>query len=325
MPNSPSRLLQTLSQNLFPKLPDQEQFIQALLQPQPYPPAILWIQPKPAVLPFAIAPAVAWQPSFVDRLSLESKPGKHPLHDQGAYYCLDLSSVFAAVPLMELAAKAPKTNLVVDLCAAPGGKSLFAWRSIQPDLLLCNEVIGKRLGMLISNLKRCQVDPVAVLHGDVATLAPVLCQSADVVIVDAPCSGQSLLAKRTKVEGCFHPVTIRHNQRRQKRILAAAADLVAPQGWLLYSTCTFSKAENEGAIAWFLSKFPQFQPQAVLALKDWQSHLAPFPCYRLWPQSGLGAGAFTVLLHNSAPSEPESEPQPLGTDWKRYQKWSSFD
>lgn len=321
MANSPSRLLQTLSQNLFPKLPDQEQFIHALLQPQPYSPAILWTQPKPDVSPFAIAPAVAWQPSFVDRLSSETKPGKHPLHAQGAYYCLDLSSVFAAIPLMELTAKYPKTNLLVDLCAAPGGKSLFAWRSLKPDLLLCNEVIGKRLGMLMSNLKRCQVDPVAVIHGDVAALAPVLSQSADVVIVDAPCSGQSLLAKGIKVEGCFHPVTIRHNQRRQKRILAAAADLVAPQGYLLYSTCTFSKVENEGAIARFLSKFPQFQPQPILSLKDWQSHLTDIPCYRLWPQHHLGAGAFTVLLKNTTLGEPH----PLKPDWKRYQKWSSFD
>lgn len=318
----PSRFLQKLSQQLFKQEQEQDEFIQALLTPPAYAPAILWCQESPPDSPFDCVPPVPWQPDFITRLIPGTRPGQHPLHEQGAYYCLDFSSVFAAFPLWELAQGVLReTALVVDLCAAPGGKSLFAWRSLKPDLLLCNEVIGKRLGMLISNLKRCQVDPVAVLQADSEALAQIMPQTAAVVIVDAPCSGQSLLAKGMKADGCFHPVTIRRNQGRQKRILAAAANLVAPQGYLLYSTCTFSIPENEGAIAWFLDKFPQFQPQSIPALIPWQSHLSENPCYRLWPHHGFGAGAFTALLQNTAAGEP----LPLDSAWQRYQKWSSFD
>jgi len=89
-------------------------------------------------LPFAIEPATLWQPPFVDRLSLGEKPGQHPLHEQGYFYCL--SSVFAASTLLTI--QLP-VHLVFDMCAAPGCKSIFAWRALQPELLMCNEVIGK--------------------------------------------------------------------------------------------------------------------------------------------------------------------------------------
>jgi 16S rRNA C967 or C1407 C5-methylase (RsmB/RsmF family) len=62
-------------------------------------------------------------------------------------------------------------------------------------------------------------------------------------------------------------------------------------------TCTYALEENEETIAWFLQRFPDFQPQVVPSLEAFQSPFVPWPCYRLWPQSGLGAGAFTTLLH----------------------------
>lgn len=79
--------------------------------------------------------------------------------------------------------------------AVPGGKSIFAWKTLNPGLLLCNEVIGKRMGMLISNLKRCQINLSAAANLDSKILAEKMPQTANLVIVDAPCTGQSLLAK----------------------------------------------------------------------------------------------------------------------------------
>jgi 16S rRNA C967 or C1407 C5-methylase (RsmB/RsmF family) len=298
-PPAPSKLLTTFSQRLFTEVADQANFVQSLLQPQAIAPCILWTQPRPPELltepSFIPESRLDWQPEFVDRLPVGARPGQYPWHQQGYYYCLDFSSVFAASALL---AVPTQPELVIDVCAAPGGKSLFAWRSLHPQLLLSNEVIGKRLGMLISNLKRCQVKPVGVLNLDPQVLAQLLPQTAQVVIVDAPCSGQSLLAKGEKVPGCFHPVTINQNANRQKRILANAAQLVAPQGYLAYSTCTFSPAENEQVISWLLSRFPHFQPIFLPHLSTYQSHLTSLPCYRLWPSSGLGAGAFTMLLQN---------------------------
>ncbi len=292
----PSNLLLKLSRRLFENTDKQEDFIDALINPQPFNPAILWCQNQPEVLPFTVESPTEWQPDFVDRLLLGEKPGKHPLHQQGNFYCLDFSSVFAASVLLTIS---QPVRLVFDMCASPGGKSVFAWKALQPDLLISNEVIGKRLGMLISNLKRCQISPCTVVNRDSSIFAENIPLSSDLVLVDAPCTGQSLLAKGEKAPGCFHPTAINRSANRQKRIIANSAQLVAPQGYLAYMTCTYSAEENEQVCEWFLSKFPRFQAVKISYLDEYQSHLSNIPCYRLFPQDRLGAGAFTVLLQNT--------------------------
>jgi 16S rRNA C967 or C1407 C5-methylase (RsmB/RsmF family) len=196
--------------------------------------------------------------------------------------------------------------VAIDLCAAPGGKSLCTWVMMSPKRLLCNEVIRKRIKILIANLKRCGAMDAIVLNQDPTVLAEHLPHSAQLVLVDAPCSGQSLLAKGQAVPGCFHKVTLNRNANRQKRILANAAQLVQSQGYLLYSTCTYAPEENEQVCHWFLKRFPDFQGIPVNHLTDYQSHLTALPCYRLWPQSGLGAGAFAMLFQRH-----EGSRQPL--------------
>jgi 16S rRNA C967 or C1407 C5-methylase (RsmB/RsmF family) len=311
-----SQLLIKLSQKLFHDATDQDAFVQALSAPQPYPSCILWLQARPDEMPFAVEAPLSWQPEFVDRLAVGSTPGSHPLHEAGHYYCLDFSSVFAASVLMTLPQN-PK--VAIDVCAAPGGKSVFAWRSLQPQQLICNETIGKRVGMLIGNLKRCGVNPAIALSADPSHLALRLPQTADLVIVDAPCSGQSLLAKGTKAEGCFHPVTVKQNAQRQKRILANAAQLVAPGGYLVYTTCTFAPEENEQVGQWLMRKFPQFEARSAKHLMAYQSHLTEIPCYRIWPQSHLGAGAFAIVFENTH----EGEAQPLPTEQWPGWRWDS--
>jgi 16S rRNA C967 or C1407 C5-methylase (RsmB/RsmF family) len=315
--SSAAPLLLKLSHKLFTtSTSEQEAFLQALINPQPYPPCILWMQPRPHPFPFATEPPLPWQADFIDRLAMDTAAGAHPLHQAGGYYCLDFSSVFAAATLQALP---EKPTVVFDLCAAPGGKSLFAWRLLQPDLLICNETINKRVGMLIGNLKRCGVEPTIVLSTDPSHLALRLAHTANLVIVDAPCSGQSLLAKGEQAAGCFHPVTIKQNAQRQKRILACAAQLVAPQGFLAYMTCTFSPAENEQVGQWLVRKFPQFEPWPIPHLAAYQSHLSEMPCYRLWPHAHIGAGAFTMLFYNTRTGQAQSLPQQQWPGWR----WAS--
>ncbi|WP_333267726.1 MULTISPECIES: hypothetical protein [unclassified Microcoleus] len=143
---------------------------------------------------------VSWQPQFVDRLALESQPGKHSLHQAEHYYCLDFFSIFAASILLTIP---QPIKVILDMCAAPGGKSIFAWKTLNPELLLCNEAIGKRMGMSISNLRRCQIQPSAAANVDSKILAEKIPQTANLVIVDAPCIGKSLLAKRDKHPAAF--------------------------------------------------------------------------------------------------------------------------
>lgn len=292
----PSNLLLKLSQRLFSSADDRDSFVNCLIQPTAFDPCILWCHEKPATHPFATQPPLDWQPKFVDRLTPGQKPGQHPLHQTGEFYCLDFSSVFAISGLMTIPSP---SHHVFDMCAAPGGKSVFAWRALQPDLLLSNEVIGKRSAALIANLKRCRIRPAIVLRLDSKIVAAEIPQSAQIVVVDAPCTGQSLIAKGGKAPGCFHPVTINTNANRQKRILANSAQVVAPQGYVIYMTCTYSPEENEQVADWFLERFPHFQAVPIPHLNSFQSHLIDLPCYRMFPQSGLGAGAFTVLFQNT--------------------------
>jgi 16S rRNA C967 or C1407 C5-methylase (RsmB/RsmF family) len=298
--DKPSNLLIKLARRLFVNPDEQEKFIAALINPQPFHPCILWCQQKPEVSPFSLEQPIPWQPQFVERLSLGQKPGQHPLHESGAFYCLDFSSVFAASILLSIT---QPINLIFDMCAAPGGKSVFAWKALQPKLLMSNEVIGKRIGMLLSNLKRCHITPSVVLSRDSSVVAEMMPQSSNLVLVDAPCTGQSLLAKGEKAPGCFHPTAINKSANRQKRIIANSAQMVAPQGYLAYMTCAYSPEENEQVCEWFLQRFPHFAAVEVDYLKEYQSQLSNLPCYRMFPQHRLGAGGFAMLFKNTAEGE----------------------
>ena len=241
-----------------------------------------------------------------------SKAGTHPLHAAGAYYCLDFSSVFTASVLLGLKG----IESVFDLCAAPGGKSVLAAVFLSPSQLSANEVIGKRTGALITNLKRCKIPGVVVTRLDPRQLATLIPETQQCVMVDAPCSGQSLPARGSEAPGCFHPVTVKGNAGRQKRILAQAAKLVAPGGYLTYMTCTYSLEENEHILLWLLKHFPTFTTQVVPHLTEYQSKYTELPCYRLWPHQGLGAGGAVFLVRNTV--EGAAQPmQPLPTVWEQ--------
>lgn len=299
-----SRLLEKLAHSLFSEAADRQHFAMAVQAPHPHPPAILWLRDRPLDFSLQPLPALPFQPAFVDRIESGTRPGSLPEHDAGYYYCLDFSSVFACCVLSAVASEAVQSLPVLDMCASPGGKSVFTWRHLKPCSLLCNEVIGKRSAQLIANLKRCRIHPVKVFRLDSAVLAESAPGSCALVLVDAPCSGQSLLVKGMRAPGCFHPTLINMNSNRQKRIIANSAALLAPGGFLAYMTCTYAREENEAVVEWLLRKMCHLSAVQVPDLTAYQSHLSDIPCYRLWPQSGVGAGAFAALLRNETSGSP---------------------
>ena len=260
---------------------------------------LLWCQPKQQV--FELRAALDWQPEFVDRLAPGQQPEKHLLFEQGAYDSVEFTALFVASLLLSLG---DRLGLVFDLCAGIGSNNVFAWQLLQPKLLLANTLIRQHHRLLLGHLRRCGITPAAMMSVDSSVLAEVVPGTADLVIVEAPSSARSVLARGRLNPGCFHPVTIAKYAKCQRRLLANASRLVAPQGYLLYTTRTYSLDENEHILDWFLDRFSQFVPCVVPHLSRFQSRFTPLSAYRLFPQDDFpngawGLGGFTTLLQNT--------------------------
>lgn len=181
--------------------------------------------------------------------------GNHPLHHAGAVYFQEPSAMSAASVL------APsKGDIVLDLCAAPGGKStqLASYLS-GTGLLWSNEIVKSRANILLGNLERCGVRNCVVSSCDPDTLCDALRGVFDKVLVDAPCSGEGMFRRD---ENARNEWSAEHSDScaiRQLKILNSAKKALREGGILVYSTCTFSYAENEGVIEKFLSDNPDFE------------------------------------------------------------------
>ena len=223
----------------------------------------------------------------------ETKPGSLPDYECGYYYPLDLSSVWETAPLAHLPFRPERC---LDMCAAPGGKSILAQTRVSPQEHVSNEVNPKRLGILRHNLLRCGFTNLYTqrLRPDQwAELAP---GCFDLILADAPCSGQSLLAKGIPNPGCFNSSVTGGNAKRQRGILLAALRCLAPGGFLLYTTCTYAPEENERNVLYLLNRHPDLHTVTVPELEHFRSSLTQEACYRLMPFHGAGAGGFTCLL-----------------------------
>lgn len=300
-----------LASKLFTTSEEQNKFIKALTEENISAPAILWCKKKPQEPPFNTKPASSIQPDYIDRIERSDQAGKHELHSMGHYYCLDYSSVMMFSPALAISTD---VTTVLDMCAAPGGKSIQATALFHPKLLVCNEYTSSRCAALISNLKRCET-PSVVISREPETVGQTLNQMFDLTVVDAPCSGQSLLVKGTPAPGVFHPATVNKCVNRQRRIIANAFHTVKNDGYLLYSTCTYAPEENEGVCEWFLKKFPECESIAVAHLADYKSQLTDVNCYRFYPNPEVGAGGFCALFKIR---KPETEKGELPNEWVRW-------
>ncbi|MBI1333553.1 MAG: RsmB/NOP family class I SAM-dependent RNA methyltransferase [Armatimonadetes bacterium] len=301
-----SRLLLKAAHDLFESEDEREEFLEAMLAGDSKEMAMIILQDRPEIKSFPRDRHLKWQPPFVERISdPEFKAAKHPLYAKGAYYSLDFSSVFSASAMLAVAAP-PKR--VLDMCSSPGGKAVFAYRAFHPEVLLCNEIIRKRVSTLIGNLDRCKCEGSLVWSADPSVFARRYKECFDLVICDAPCSGQSLIAKGDEALGAFAPNMIDMNVGRQRRIIGNCYHCLRPGGSILYATCTFSPKENEKVIEWFLKTHPDMEAVEVPHLAEFRSRFSDFPAYRLYPHQGLGAGAFACLVRRKGETPEHYEP-----------------
>lgn len=213
------------------------------------------------------------------------RPGLSPYHDAGVFYIQEPSAMMVA-QIADIAG----SDLVLDLSAAPGGKSVQA--AAQAKLLISNEPVPKRARVLSSNIERMGFDNCIVTSAWPDKLSDALRGWFDIVLVDAPCSGEGMMRKDESIATNWSEDYIRLCAGRQVRILKEAALMVRPGGKLVYSTCTFEIEENEGMIESFLANHPEFLLERQL---------------RIWPHRQRGEGQFVAVLKKDGNARSEKK------------------
>lgn len=185
----------------------------------------------------------------------DAKPGASPLHDAGAYYIQEPSAMIP-VTLLDVTDSGKK---VLDLCAAPGGKTTqIADLMDGKGLLVSNEPVSKRAKILSENVERMGIENALVVSHDPSFLADRFPAFFDRILVDAPCSGEGMFRRNPEAIKEWSPQNVEMCAQRQQSILGDAARMLAPGGKLVYSTCTFSPQEDEETVEAFLSSHPEF-------------------------------------------------------------------
>lgn len=184
----------------------------------------------------------------------EDRPGRHPWHEAGVYYIQEPSAM-SVVTFLD-----PKPgDKVLDLCAAPGGKTTqIASRLGGEGFLLSNEIHPARAKILSQNVERMGIRNAVVTNEDSGHLAEYFPEFFDKIVVDAPCSGEGMFRKEEIAVQEWTPENVLRCAARQQEILSNAAVMLKPGGRLVYSTCTFAPEENEKSICLFLALHPEF-------------------------------------------------------------------
>ena len=214
----------------------------------------------------------------------DNKPGHHPYHNAGVYYIQDAS---AQAPV-ELLGVEPGMK-VLDLCAAPGGKSTqIAGKLMGEGLLVCNEPMGNRAKILSENIERMGVANAIVTSELPDKLSKAFVEYFDRILVDAPCSGEGMFRKNHDAAAEWSLDNVIMCANRQDGILDEAVKMLAQGGRLAYSTCTFAKAEDEECVQRLLSRHPEMK---LISQK------------RLWPHEIKGEGHFEALFEKVESTE----------------------
>lgn len=259
------------------------------------------------IAPFPLEPLPFPPEGF--RVGEEARPGAHPYHAAGLYYLQDPGAmVVGALPQL------PREPRVLDLSAAPGGKAThLAARMEGRGVLVANDVHAGRARELAGNLERCGVTNAVVTHEAPVRLADRWPGHFDLVLVDAPCSGESMFHKSAAARREWSPAAVAGCARRQGELLHDARRLVRSDGVLLYSTCTFAPEENEQVLAELLAADGEFRMEplpgiegAEAAHPEWAGPHADMTiarALRLWPHRVPGAGHFVAALRRAGPAD----------------------
>lgn len=248
--------------------------------------------------PFKIEP-VPWADGgyYFDE---KERPGIHPYYHAGLYYIQEPSAMFPS-GLIE----AGPDDRVLDLCAAPGGKTVgLAIDMYNKGFILSNDVNPKRIKALVKNIELLGIVNTVVANESPERLASVYDGFFNKIILDMPCSGEGMFRKDPEAGKSWSRYKTEEMQSMQRKIFDSAYRMMAPGGTLVYSTCTFNPEENEQNISWVLKNYPDLYLKEIKKVDgiepgrpDWSDgNPELLKTARLWPHKVKGEGHFAALF-----------------------------
>ncbi len=216
------------------------------------------------------------------------KRGRHTLHHAGAFYMQEPSAMFT-VNAIEFKGD----EKVLDMCSAPGGKSIQIANRIPNGVLVSNEIVKSRSEVLFSNIERMGLRNVIISNDTPKNIANAYGNTFDVVLVDAPCSGEGMFRRGEDVVKEWYPEINEMCAKRQLEILNEADKALKQGGKLIYSTCTYSILENEGVVSEFLKSHNY---ELVNIEADLPRGINMTQVVRLYPHKVRGEGQFVAVL-----------------------------
>lgn len=233
-----------------------------------------------------------------------------PALHQGRYYVQEASSMIVGEIVRRLSAGAVAPLRYLDACAAPGGKTTAAIDAL-PDgsLVVANEYVPRRAAILSENLIKWGYPATVVSRGDTRRFSR-LRGVFDIVGVDAPCSGEGMFRKDEEAVAQWSPGLVAECAGRQREILANVWPALRPGGYLIYSTCTFNRRENEEIADWLIGEFGA-EPVDMDFPDEWGITAgidSDYPCYRFLPHRLRGEGLFVAVVRKQEGDECRLKP-----------------
>jgi 16S rRNA C967 or C1407 C5-methylase (RsmB/RsmF family)/NOL1/NOP2/fmu family ribosome biogenesis protein len=278
---------------------DYERFINSMDQTSA---VSLRINPRKFKMPVSAEPVPWCFPGFF----LNERPSftLDPIFHSGAYYVQEASSMFVEKAFEQT--ESHGSRLVLDLCAAPGGKSTHLLSLLNPDdLLVSNEVIRSRVSVLDENLKKWGYQNVVITNNDPADFRNME-GVFDLILVDAPCSGEGLFRRDASAIDQWSVENTNLCATRQRRILADIWPALKTDGYLIYSTCTFNPGENEENLKW-LAENKQVESIPIPLQEGWgieEVEINGLHGYRFLPHKVKGEGFFLTLIRKKDGVDP---------------------
>lgn len=266
------------------------------------------------IAPFSIKPVPWIENGFYyasddEASEAEIRPSKHPWYYAGLYYLQEPSAMTPASLLPVVPG-----DRVLDLCAAPGGKSTELGAKLQgKGLLFSNDISNSRAKALLKNLEMAGISNFCVSSETPEKLSGLLLEFFDKILVDAPCSGEGMFRRDPDMIKSYEKQGPSDYVPIQRSIVSEAVNMLKPGGLLLYSTCTFDEEENEGTIRYLLERFPDMKLLELPQGEGFSRGIGLPQCVRLFPHRIQGEGHFIALLQKDPKAAAEAPKEDAGS------------